>query len=43
MYNTRRPHSEIYNPPLPSVTISGTLRTGSNLLTLPGECAEIII
>jgi len=23
--------------------LSGTLRTGSNLLTLPGECAEIII
>jgi len=22
---------------------SGTIRTGSNLLTLPGECAEIII
>jgi len=22
---------------------SGTLRTGSNLLTLPGECMEIII
>jgi len=22
---------------------SGTLRTGPNLLTLPGECAEIII
>ena len=22
---------------------SGTLRTGSNLLTLPGECTEIII
>ena len=26
-----------------SCPFSGTLRTGSNLLTLPRECAEIII